>query len=158
MVVGVTWPSTLPPGWTVEWDPTSAREVHEEWWARLPHPPLSLPLVNFCCIKNNGYYFCKNFDDDVITLIIPLNYGFMLYCIFFVPHLRVSMWYLILLVALSDFIRGTDGLFLFKCGLAFMAGLRHLNWNNSGGSATAGIGVCTTSEKSINHIYRPFQK
>nr|ACN36108.1 unknown [Zea mays] len=24
MVAGVTWLSTLPPGWTVEWDPTSA--------------------------------------------------------------------------------------------------------------------------------------
>jgi hypothetical protein len=30
MVAGVTWPSTLPPGWTVEWDPTSAGEEHEE--------------------------------------------------------------------------------------------------------------------------------
>jgi hypothetical protein len=27
-------------------------------------------------------------------------------------------------------------LFLFKCGLASKAGLRHLSWNNSGGSAT----------------------
>ena len=30
MVAGVTWPSILPPGWTVEWDPTSAEEEHEE--------------------------------------------------------------------------------------------------------------------------------
>jgi hypothetical protein len=30
----------------------------------------------------------------------------------------------------------TDDLFLFKCGLAFKTGLRHLSWNNSGGSAT----------------------
>jgi hypothetical protein len=29
-------------------------------------------------------------------------YGFMLYCICFVPHHRVSMWYLIVLVASSD--------------------------------------------------------
>jgi hypothetical protein len=29
MVAGVTWPSILPPGWTVEWDPASAEE-HEE--------------------------------------------------------------------------------------------------------------------------------
>jgi hypothetical protein len=28
-------------------------------------------------------------------------------------------------------------LFLFKCGLASEVGLRHLSWNNSGGSATA---------------------
>jgi hypothetical protein len=27
-------------------------------------------------------------------------------------------------------------LFLFKCGLASKLGLRHLSWNNSGGSAT----------------------
>jgi hypothetical protein len=60
----------------------------------------------------------------------------MLYCISSVPHLRVSMWYLILLVALSDLIRGTDGLFLFKCGLAFKTGLRHLSWNNLDGSTT----------------------
>jgi hypothetical protein len=54
------------------------------------------------------------------------------------------MWYLILLVALSDLIPGTDGLFLFKCGLAPKTGLRHLSWNNTGGSATAGISACTT--------------
>jgi hypothetical protein len=63
---------------------------------------LFLPLVNFRCIENNGHYFCKNSDDDVIILSTPLNYGFMLYCIFSMPHLQVSMWYLILLVALSD--------------------------------------------------------
>jgi hypothetical protein len=60
----------------------------------------------------------------------------MLYCICSVPHHRVSTWYLILLVASSDWIRGTNVLFLFKCGLAFKVGLRHLSWNNSGGSAT----------------------
>jgi hypothetical protein len=63
-------------------------------------------------------------------------YGFMLYCICSVPHHRVSTWYLILLVASSDQILGTDVLFLFRCGLASKAGLRHLSWNNSGGSAT----------------------
>jgi hypothetical protein len=30
MVAGVTWPSTLPPGWTIQWDPTSVGEEHEE--------------------------------------------------------------------------------------------------------------------------------
>jgi hypothetical protein len=30
MVARVTWPSILPPGWTVEWDPTSAEDEHEE--------------------------------------------------------------------------------------------------------------------------------
>jgi hypothetical protein len=63
-------------------------------------------------------------------------YGFMLCCICSVPHLRVSTWYLILLVALSDSIRGTDVLFPFKCGLASKVGLKHLSWNNSGGSTT----------------------
>jgi hypothetical protein len=85
-------------------------------------------------------------------------YGFMLYCICSMPHHRVSTWYLILLVASSDWIRGTDVLFLFKCGLAFKVGLRHLSWNNSGGSATAGIGACTTIEESINYKYHPFWK
>jgi hypothetical protein len=28
-------------------------------------------------------------------------------------------------------------LFLFKCGLASKVGLRHLSWDNSGGSATS---------------------
>jgi hypothetical protein len=46
------------------------------------------------------------------------------------------MLYLILLVALSDLIRGTDVLFLIKCGLTFKVGLRHLSWNNSSGFAT----------------------
>jgi hypothetical protein len=59
----------------------------------------------------------------------------MLYCICSVPHHRVSMWYLLLLVASSDSIRGIDMLFLIKCGLASKAGLRHLSWNNSGSSA-----------------------
>jgi hypothetical protein len=52
----------------------------------------------------------------------------------------------------------TDVLFLFKCGLASKVGLGHLSWNNSGGSATAGIGACTTIEESINRNYQPFQK
>jgi hypothetical protein len=37
-------------------------------------------------------------------------------------------------------------------------GLRHLSWNNSGGSTTSGIGACTTTEESINHNYLPFSK
>jgi hypothetical protein len=85
-------------------------------------------------------------------------YGFVLYCICSVPHHRVSTWYLILLVASSDWIRGTDVLFLFKCGLASKVGLRHLSWNNSVGSATTVIGACTTTEESINDKYHPFPK
>jgi hypothetical protein len=49
-------------------------------------------------------------------------------------------------------------LFLFKCGLASKAGLRHLSWNNLGGSATAGIEARTTTEESIKCKYHPFQK
>jgi hypothetical protein len=30
MVDGVTWPSTLAPGWTVEWDAAPAGEEQEE--------------------------------------------------------------------------------------------------------------------------------
>jgi hypothetical protein len=30
MVDGVTWPSILPPSWTVEWDAALAREHQEE--------------------------------------------------------------------------------------------------------------------------------
>jgi hypothetical protein len=82
----------------------------------------------------------------------------MLYCICSVSHHRVSTLYLILLLASSNQIRGTDVLFLFKCGLASKAGLRNLSWNNSGGSATAGIGARTTIEESINYKYHPFQK
>jgi hypothetical protein len=85
-------------------------------------------------------------------------HGFMLYCICSVTHHRVRLWYLILSVALSDYNRGIDGLFPFKCGLASKAGLRHLSWNNSGGSATAGIGACTTTEESIKYKYHPFPK
>jgi hypothetical protein len=74
MVAGVTWPSILPTGWTVEWDPTSVEEEHEEWWDRLPHPSVYLSLVLFRCIPNNDYYFCINSDDDVINLILVWFY------------------------------------------------------------------------------------
>jgi hypothetical protein len=57
MVAGVTWPSILPPGWTVEWDPTSVVEEHEEFRARLPHLSVYLPLVIFRCNPNNDHYF-----------------------------------------------------------------------------------------------------
>jgi hypothetical protein len=30
MIDGVTWPSTLPPGWMVEWDAASIGEDQEE--------------------------------------------------------------------------------------------------------------------------------
>jgi hypothetical protein len=45
MVVGVTWPSTLPTNWTVEWDVASIGEDQEEYWpgfATLPVTFVSL--------------------------------------------------------------------------------------------------------------------
>jgi hypothetical protein len=41
-------------------------------------------------------------------------------------------WY----VALSNEIRRTNVLFLFKCVAAFKVRPEHLNWNNLGGNAT----------------------
>jgi hypothetical protein len=70
MVAGITWPSTLPPGWTVEWDPASAEEEHEEWWDGLPHLSNYLPLVYFRCTSNNDGYFWQHSDGDVIILIL----------------------------------------------------------------------------------------
>ena len=46
-------------------------------------------------------------------------------------------------------IRGTDDLFLFKCGLASKVGLRHLSWNNSGGSTTE-----STDTPPFSHLPR----
>jgi hypothetical protein len=46
-------------------------------------------------------------------------------------------------------------LFLFKCGLASKVGLRHLSWNNSGGSATENIKISLEKNQSskgkVNH-------
>jgi hypothetical protein len=81
-------------------------------------------------------------------------YGFMFYCICSVPHHRVSTWYLILLVASLDWIQGTDVLFLFKCGLAFKVGLRHLSWNNSGGSATKSLSPHWQNCAKLNPLQR----
>jgi hypothetical protein len=44
MVDGVTWPSTLPPGWTVEWDAAPAGDEEEEEWARPCPVPQHLTL------------------------------------------------------------------------------------------------------------------
>jgi hypothetical protein len=40
MVDGVTWPTTMPLGWTIEWDAAPAGEEQKEYWARpcpIPH-------------------------------------------------------------------------------------------------------------------------
>ena len=52
-------------------------------------------LVNFCCNKNNVYYF-QNSDDDVITSSTYLNLWYYALLYFSVTHLRVSKWYPIL--------------------------------------------------------------
>ena len=82
MVAGVTWPSILPPGWTVEWDPASAEE-HEEWWDRLPHLPIYLPLVYFRCTSNNDGYFCKSSDDDDGDVIILILFNVWFYALLY---------------------------------------------------------------------------
>jgi hypothetical protein len=41
-------------------------------------------------------------------------------------------------------------LFLFKCGLSSKVGLRHLSWNNSGGSAIA------ASEQLVTNIFNNY--
>jgi hypothetical protein len=63
-----------------------------------------ITVVLFRCTSNNDGYFCKNSDDDDGAVIIQSSdmYGFMLYCICSVTHLRVRLWYLILSVAVSD--------------------------------------------------------
>jgi hypothetical protein len=53
----------------------------------------------------------------------------------------------------------SEGLTGYSC-LSVLLPLRvrlgHLNWNNSGGSATASIGANTTTEESINREYQLF--
>jgi hypothetical protein len=55
---------------------------------------------------------------------------------------------------------GSEGLTGYS-DLSVMLPLRvrlgHLSWNNLGGSATAGIGANTTTEKSISHEYQLFK-
>jgi hypothetical protein len=55
----------------------------------------------------------------------------------------------------------SEGLTGYSC-LSVLLPLRerlgHLSWNNLGGSATAGIGACTTTEESIKYKYHPFPK
>jgi hypothetical protein len=65
-------------------------------------PSLRLFTVSYIPLPSEQPLLLKNSSDVVIILSTSLMYGFMLYCICFVPHLRVSTWYLILLVALSD--------------------------------------------------------
>jgi hypothetical protein len=43
-------------------------------------------------------------------------------------------------------------LFLFNCGLASKIGLRHLSWNNSGGSATTAAGGNTAMMATYFHV------
>jgi hypothetical protein len=54
----------------------------------------------------------------------------------------------------------SEGLTGYSC-LSVLLPLRvrlgHLNWNNSGGSATAGIGANTITEKLISHKYQLFK-
>jgi hypothetical protein len=84
MVDGVTWPSTPPPGWMVEWDAASTGEDQEEEWARpcpIPqyrHYLLSIALLRICYLLSNSD-LCNNSS----TLIC----GFM--CIVFSLSLTI---------------------------------------------------------------------
>jgi hypothetical protein len=52
MVDGVTWPTTLPPGWTVEWDAAPIGAEQEEEWARpCPIPHLSTISIIRCSLS-----------------------------------------------------------------------------------------------------------
>jgi hypothetical protein len=53
----------------------------------------------------------------------------------------------------------SEGLTSYSCLSALLplrVRLEHLSWNNSGGSATAGIGANTNTEESINREYQLF--
>ena len=49
------------------------------------------------------------------------------------------------------------GYFDLSALLPLRVRLGHLSWNNSGGSATAGIGANTVTEKSISHDFQLFK-
>ena len=69
----------------------------------------------------------------------------MFYCISFVTHLRVRLWNLILVKWLHQ--TRSKGLTGYS-DLSVLRPLRRdLGWNNSGGSATAGIRANSTTEK-----------
>jgi hypothetical protein len=71
----VTWPSILPPGWTVEWDPTSAEEEHEEWWDRLPHLSVYFSVSSIPLHYEQWSLLLLNSDDVVINFVL-LNVWF----------------------------------------------------------------------------------
>jgi hypothetical protein len=48
----VTWPTTLPLGWTVEWDVAPAGEEQEEQWARPCPIPRHSTLSTIRCNLN----------------------------------------------------------------------------------------------------------
>jgi hypothetical protein len=67
MVDGATWPTTLPPGWTVEWDVAPAGEEHEELWARpCPFPRYRRLRLSAALYVVNFIYYAKT-PIDVIT-------------------------------------------------------------------------------------------
>jgi hypothetical protein len=70
MVAGVTWPSILPPGWTVEWDPISAEEEHGE--IGQASPSLRLFIVSYIPLQPEQWsLLLLNSDDVVITFNTP---------------------------------------------------------------------------------------
>jgi hypothetical protein len=96
MVDGVTWPTTLPPGWTVEWDATPAQEEKEEYWARPCLIPYHSTLSTIRCNLNYGLVSVYLENSDLCNNSSTLIRGFLFYCISSMTHHRVSLWYLIL--------------------------------------------------------------
>jgi hypothetical protein len=67
-------PSTLPPGWTVEWDAASAGEDQEEEWAR-PFPIPQYRRYRLSAALLRTYYLLSN--SDLCNNSSTLIYGFM---------------------------------------------------------------------------------
>jgi hypothetical protein len=68
MVDGVTWPTTLSPGWTVEWDATSAGEDQEQWAMLCPTPHLSMLVVIHDILRTMFSFY--QISTDVITQVL----------------------------------------------------------------------------------------
>jgi hypothetical protein len=124
---------------------------------RLRHVTRFSPLVISAALK--FMVIVSENSDNVITNDTFLIYGIMLYCISLCLTFEwasgIRSW-------LSGFIGLDPRDWRVNSGLSVLLPLRvllgHLSWNNSSGSATAGIGANTIVEKSISHDYQPFQK
>jgi hypothetical protein len=61
MVDSVTWPTTLPLGWIVEWDAAPTGEEQEEYWARpCPFPRYRRHRLSAAFYFMNFYQLLEN--------------------------------------------------------------------------------------------------